>query len=449
MTQVKDVRAEQVAELNSAIATAAAKAKQVASGQEDADKKVKAAQADLTKLQSDASILRQRFATATMKQEQHAIELQLYENRRQQLARTASLAVYQDQLAAATQQSQSLTAKVTALNAALTQASSDLSAAGQADAATANDRAVLATQVADAVREARGDEVKAQVTTANNLLAALVGGANMAAVLRARYDHAQAIIRDKQDAVARAELAASAVEQLTASGADPFHAAAAGYDEARLSVQNWATKGAPALAGARQALQQTIGTAPFPPPVTSDISDRSKTATDSGAAAADKAFHDASMAVILADARLDAVTRPKAAVDPSYDPAGDSKVKAERDAADAAAKELAAAQAARTDEFKQQMDDWILSLPPEALPLAIATFQAQSRIAELAALDVTALLALLDAAETAYADAFRRQTQISALRQAAAGEKEGLAADAARYAAGADQRVLAVVRGDL
>ena len=95
---------------------------------------------------------------------------------------------------------------------------------------------------------------------------------------------------------------------------------------------------------------------------------------------------------IAADADLDAVTGPKAAVDPGYDPATDDAVKAQRDAAAAAADAAAAAQAARTPDFLKKMIEWDLSLPPEAFTLAITTFDAQAQIARLAALDITKLL---------------------------------------------------------
>ncbi len=299
------------------------------------------------------------------------------------------------------------------------------------------------------MQEAGSDEVKALVTDASDKLAKLVGGANMVDVLRSRYDHAQAIIADEQGAVARAQLAGLAVTQLGGPNAAALAAAAPQYDDARASVSRWAAGGPGGLTAARQALQQTIGTAAFSPAVSKDISGQATAATDSGAAAADKAFHDAAVAAIAAAAALDAVTGPKAAVDPGYDPAKDDAVKAQRDAKAAADKAKTAADTARTPDFKKQMTDLDLSLPPDAITLAIATFGAQAQIAELAALDITALLAGLDAAETAYAEALTEQARISTLQQAAAKQQASREADAARHAAGADQRVLAVVRGDL
>ena len=451
MTQtvaLKDVRTEQVAQLQGALDTAAAASAQAATDQAAAQQAVAADQTVLAQLQGEATAVHQQFATATMKLDQHSIELQLYDNLTKQRDAEIKLANDQDQLAVATQQVQSLGRQTAALQAALTVANSDLSAAGQQDAAEADDRAALTTQVADAVREAGSDDVKAEVTAASGALAKLVGGANMVDVLRARYDHAQAITGDKQRAAARAQLAASAVAQLTPAEAAALDAAA-GYEDARTSVHRWVTDGAGALTGARQALQQTTGTAPFSALVSKDINDRAKTATDSGAAAADKAFHDAASASIAADANLDAATGPKAAVDPGYDPAKDDTVKAQRDAADAATQALAAAQAARTPESAQEIIFWNLALPPEALTLAIATFEAQSQIAGLAALDIQGLLTTLDAAETAYAEAIRDQAKLGTLQQAAAEKQANRAAEAARYATGADQRILAVVRGDL
>lgn len=452
MTQtitLKDLRTQQVADLKAAIETATEASKQAAADQDTAQKAVTADQAALAQLQGEAVAVQQQFATATMKLDRHSIELDLYDNLTKQRDAEIKLANDQDQLAVATQQVQSLGRRTAALQAALTAANSDLSTAGQQDAAEADDRAALTAQVADAVREAGSDDVKAQVAAASAALATLVGGANMADVLRARYGHAQAIIADKQRAVARAQLAAWAVEQLTSAEAATLDAAAAAYDDARASVHRWATEGPGILPAARQALQQTIGTGPFSPLVAKDISDRAKTATDSGAAAADKAFHDAAAASIAADADLDAVTGPKAATDPGYDPAKDDTIKAQRDAADAATQALTAAQAARTPEFIQEMIDWDLSVPPQAFTLAIATFEAQSQIAELAALDITAPQTALEAAETAYAGALRDQASHGTLRQAAAEELANREADAARSAAGAAQQKLAVMRGDL
>jgi hypothetical protein len=452
MTQtitLKDLRTEQVAELKAAIDAATEASKQAATDQEAAQQAVTADQAALAQLQGEAVAVHQEFATATMKLDQHSIELDLYDNLTKQRDAEIKLANDQDQLAVATQQVQSLGRRTAALQAALTAANSDLSTAGQQDAAEADDRAALTAQVADAVGEAGSDEVKAQVAAASGALATLVGGANMADVLQARFLDAQEIIGDKQRAVARAQVAAWAVEQLTSAEAATLDAAVAAYDDARASVHRWATEGPGVLPAARQALQQTIGTSPFSPLVAKDISDRAKTATDSGAAAADKAFHDAAAASIAAHADLNAVTGPKAATDPGYDPAKDDTIKAQRDAADAATQALAAAQAARTPEFIQEMVEWDLSLPPQAFTLAIATFEAQSQIAELAALDITALQTALEAAETAYAGALGDQASHGTLRQAAAEEQANREADAARYAAGADQRVLAVVRGDL
>jgi hypothetical protein len=452
MTQtvaLKDVRNEQVAELQAAIDAATELSKRATTDQAAAEQAVKADEAVLAQLQAEASASRQQFVTAAMKPDQHAIELQLYDNLTRQREAGIKLAGHRDELAALTQQAQALAAKITALQAALAQANADLSAAEQQDAAAADDRAALTTSVADAVREAGSDEVKAQLDAATGALAQLVGGTGVVDVLRARYNHAQAISDDKQRAVARAQRAASAVAALTSPEATAADTAAASYGDVRATAHRLVTAAPGDLAGAREALQHTIGTAVFSPAVSSDISDRAKAATDSGAAAADKAFHDAAVAFIAADADLDAVTGPKAAVDPGYDPAKDDAVKAQRDAAGAAAKALAAAQTARTPELTKLVIEWELSLPPEAFTLAIATFGAQSQIAGLAAVDVTALLAALDAAETAYAEALRNQAKLDTLRQAAAEQQASREADAARYATGADQRVLAVLRGDL
>ena len=453
MTQtvaLKDVRAEQVAQLKAAIDAAAALSKQVTADQSAAQQAVKADEAVLAQLGAGASALHGQFANATMKVDQHAIELQLYANLAEQRDAQIKLDADQDELAGLTQQSQSLAGQITALQAALAQANADLSAARQQDAAAANDRTALTTSVAAAaVQEAGSAEVTALATGASDALAKLVGGANMVGVLRARYDHAQLIIGDKQRAVARAQLATVAVTQLTSPSVAAAATAAARYDDADQSVHRWATEGPGRLAAARQALAQTMGTAVFSPPVSTDISDRAKAATDSGAAAADQAFHVAAAAAITAHAELDAVTEPKAAADPGYDPANDDTVKAQRDAAAAADQALTAADAARTPDAKQKTTEWDLSLPPDAVPLAIATFDVQSQIAVLAALDVTALLATLDAAETTYAGALRDQAANSTLQQTAAVSQASRQADAARYAAQADQRVLAVVRGDL
>jgi hypothetical protein len=452
MTQtvaLKDVRAEQVAQLQAAIDAAAALSKQATADQSAAQQAVKADEAVVAQLGAEASALHGRFGTATMKVDQHAIELQLYANLAKQRDAQIKLDADQDELAGLIQQSQSLAGQITALQAALAQANADLSAAQQQDAAAADDRAALTTSVAAAVQEAGSAGVTTLVTGASDALGKLVGGANMVQVLRARYDHAQAVIGDKQRAVAQARLATVAVMQLTAPSAAAAATAAAQYDDAGKSAHRWATEGPGRLGEARQALAQTMGTAAFSPPVSTDISDRAKAATDSGAAAADKAFHDAAVAAITAHAELDAVTGPKTAVNPGYDPANDDTVKAQRAAAAAADQELTAADAARTPEAKQKTTEWDLSLPPDAVTLAIATFDAQSQIAELAALDVTALLATLDAAETAYAGALRDQAANSKLQQAAAVNQATRQADAARYAAAADQRVLAIVRGDL
>jgi hypothetical protein len=446
---LKDVRTEQVARLQTDINAVTAQAKKAAADQAAAQKAVQADQARLTQLQAAASALQQQFATASMKLEQHAIELQLYDNRAEQRNAEIMLAADQDQLAAATEQAQSLAGKAAALQGALAQAQADLSAAGQQDAAAGDDRTALTTLVADAARQAGGHDVTDQVTGVRTALATLVGGADMLDVLRARYDHGQAVVDDKKAAVARAQRAAFAVMQLAAAGAAGLYAAAAEYAGARAAVSRWATQGSDALASARQALQQTIGTAAFPPLVSSDIAQKAKAATDSGAAKADRDFHQAAVVSIARDGEFDAVIGPKFAVDPGYDPTKDDAVKPQRDAADAAATALAAAQAARTQPLLQQMVDWDLALPPDTFALAIATFGALDQIAGLAALDITALLARLDAAETGYAGALKDQARIGALQQAVADKLASRQADAARYTANADQRVLAVVRGDL
>jgi hypothetical protein len=452
MTQtvtLTEVLKEQAAQLQAATDAATATSKQVTADQSTAQQAVTADQAVLAQLGAEASVLHQQLAAATMEADQRAFELRLYGNLGQQRDAQIKLAADQDELAGLTQQSQALAGQITALQGALARANSDLGIAQQQDAAAANDRTTLTTTVAGAVQEAGSDQVKALVTDASDALAKLVGGANMVDVLRSRCDDAQAIIGDQQGAAARAQLAGLAVTQLSSPNAAAVAAAAAQSDDARTSAHRWATEGPGGLAAARQALQRTIGTAAFSPAVSKDIGDRATAATDSGAAAADKAFHDAAVASIAADAALDAVTGPKAAVDPGYDPAKDDTVKAQRDAAAAADKARTAADTARTPDFKQQMADWGLSLPPDAITLAIATFGAQAQIAALAALDIAALLAGLDAAETAYAEALTEQAKINMLQQAAAEKQAYRAADAARYAAGADQRVLAVVRGDL
>jgi hypothetical protein len=444
-----DVRAEQADQLQHDIDAAALKLKDdVAPAEDKADQQVKNDEAVLVQLRAEASVLQQQLAVATMKPERHALELQLYENLKEQRSATAALATHQDQQADCTRQAQTLTSRLTALKTALAQASADLDAARQQDSAAANDRAALTTSAANAQREAGSDAVKAQVAAASDALAKLVGGPNLVDVLRARYEHGQASIGDSQGAAARARQAALAVTRLGAPLAAAVAVAAAAYDDARSAVSHWATTAADGLAGARTALQQTIGTEAFSPQVSADISDRAKAATDSGAAAADKAYHDAATTAIAAQADLDVVTGPKAAVDPGYDPAADDTVKAQRDAADAADQAKAAADAGRKD-FADQLIAWDLSLQPDVFQLAMATFGAQSLIAELAALDTAALAARLDAAETAYAGALGDQARVNGMQQKADEEQASREDESARYAAGADQRLLAVVRGDM
>src|SRR5262249_10259078 len=144
-----------------------------------------------------------------------------------------------------------------------------------------------------------------------------------------------------------------------------------------------------------------------------------------------------------------AVTGPNYAVNPGYDPTKDDAVKPQREAADKAAAELTTAQAARTDPMLKPMVEWDLALPPDTFALAIATFGALHQITGLAALDVHALLKRLNDAETAYAEALKDQASIGALQRAATDKLTSRQADAASYTANADQRVLAVVRGDL
>lgn len=444
-----DVRTEQADQLKHDIDAATSDQQDAANKQTAADQQVKNDEAALAKLRADASAGQQQIAAATMKQDRHAIELQLYKNLEAQRSAIATLATDQDRLADYTRQSKTLTARLTALKTAYAQAGADLDAAKQQDSAAAKDRAALTTSVTDAQREAGSDAVKAQVAAASDALAKLVGGPNLVDVLRARYEHGQAIAGESRHAVARAQQAALSVTRLSAPLAAAVAAASAAYDDARTSASHWATTAADGLAGARTALQQTIGTEAFSSLVSADISDRAKTATDSGAAAADQAYHEAATAAIAAQADLDAITGPKLATDPAYDPAADDTVKAQRDAADAADQAKAAAEAARTQDFTDQMVAWDLSLPPGVFTLAVATFGAQALIAELAALDITALAARLDTAETAYAGALGDQAKVDGMQQKADEEQASLQDAATQYATGADQRLLAVVRGDM
>lgn len=444
-----DVRNEQADQLKHDIDAATSGQRDAANEQTAADQQVKQDEAAVVKLRAEASALQQQIAVATMKQERHAIELQLYENLKAQRSAIATLATDQDLLAGYTRQSTTLTTRLTALKTAYAQASADLDVAKQQDSAAAKDRAALTASVPDAQREAGSDAVKAQVAAASEALAKLVGGPNLVGVVRARYEHGQAIAGESRHAVARAQQAALAVTRLSTPLAAAVAAASAAYADARTSASHWATTAADGLAGARTALQQTIGTAAFSALVSADISERAKVATDSGAAAADQAWHEAATAAIAATADLDAVTEPKAATDPHYDPAADDTVKAQRDAAQAADQAKAAAEAARTPEFRQQMIDWDLSLPPDIFPLAVATFGAQSLISELATLDIPALAARLDTAETAYAGALGDQARVDGLQQKADEEQASHQDAATQYAIGADQRLLAVVRGDM
>ena len=444
-----DVRTEQADQLQHDIDAAAAKLKDDVTPAEDkADQRVKKDEAILVKLRADASVLQQQLAVATMKPERHAIELQLYDNLKEQRSATAALATDQDQQADCTRQAQTLTSRLTVLKTAHAQVSADLDAARQQDSAAANDRAALSTSPANAQQEAGSDAVKAQVAAASDALAKLAGGPNLVDVLRARYEHGQAIAGESRHAVDRARRAALSLTQLSAPLAAAVADASAIYEKARTSASRWATTAADGLAGARTALQQTIGTAAFSQQVSTEISDWAKAATDSGAAAADQAYHEAATAAIAARADLDAITGPKAAVDPRYDPAADDTVKAQRDAADAADQAKAAADAGRKN-FADQMIAWDLSLPPDVFTLAVATFGAQALIAELAALDIKALGTHLDTAETAYAKALGGQARVNGLQQKADEEQASRQDAATQYATGADQRLLAVVRGDM
>ena len=444
-----DVRTEQADQLQHDIDAAAAKLKDDVTPAEDkADQRVKKDEAVLVTLRAEASVLQQQLAVATMKPERHAIELQLYENLKEQRSATAALATDQDQHADCTRQAQTLTSRLTALKTAHAQASADLDAARQQDSAAANDRAALITSAANAQRDAGSDAVKAQVAAANDALAKLVGGPNLVDVLRARYEHGQAIAGESRHAVDRAQQAALSVMRLSAPLAEAVADASADYDDARTSASHWATIAADGLAGARTALRQTIGTAAFSPQLSDDIRRQAKAATDSGAAAADQAYHQASTAAIAAKADLDTITGPKLAKDPHYDPAADDKVKAQRDAANAADQAKTAADVGRK-AFADQMIAWDLSLPPDVFTLAVATFGAQALIAELAALDIKALGTHLDTAETAYAKALGDQARVNGLQQKADEEQASRQDAATQYATGADQRLLAVVRGDM
>ena len=193
-----DVRTEQADQLQHDIDAAAAKLKDDVTPAEDkADQRVKKDEAILVKLRADASVLQQQLAVATMKPERHAIELQLYDNLKEQRSATAALATDQDQQADCTRQAQTLTSRLTVLKTAHAQVSADLDAARQQDSAAANDRAALSTSPANAQQEAGSDAVKAQVAAASDALAKLAGGPNLVDVLRARYEHGQAIAGEK------------------------------------------------------------------------------------------------------------------------------------------------------------------------------------------------------------------------------------------------------------
>lgn len=443
---VKDLRAVQVTRLEQTVTTLSAKLNGLRAEQAAAEAEEKSAGIDLTALRAAASTLQQKLAAATMGADRHAIEQELDENLLAQRPLAIRYAAAQEAAATKALEVKRVTAASEKAKGDTERAAAELVLAKQDAAAADVWRIALATKVVETVAKARRPAVTALTTPVTGRLTTLLGGATLHDLVQARVTDALTTIEERQQAVMRAAAAVNA----TAAARSLIDGAVAqtgdAYNRARSAVA--AAQRAPAdFAAALLVLQKVVA---WPAPTTAvqtRIDERGKAAVDSGAAAKEHAVRDALICDRSARAALAAKAGLKKALDPAYDPATDDEVKAEREAAAAAAAKLDEAMAALPPNLVEILDAWEVAVPPDIIALAVQALQAADTVKRLATLtDPDKLANDLTTAEAAYADALYTQLTIQLHQDAAA---EGLRArrdEAAAIPDGGDLRVPALPR---
>jgi hypothetical protein len=390
-----------------------------------AEDAVRAIDGKLTEAKAEMSRLHQELASATMQQDQHAAELKLAANKKTQYELTIAKAATESSLAELTDQLAAATALAAAARAGMSRAQAELSA-GTADAILVDtDRAALSTVVADAVQQAKAAIAAPPAPgPADQKLEALTGGAKLVVLLKARFDHAQAVVNARRAAAGRLRDESATVTRRLA-GETALVSAAGRYDLARsaahsavVRAQDWLKATKPPAGPPAPGVVGGVDAGPSEA-VLKGVAAAAKAAEDAGAVDAETTWQIKGAALVKAEEALAAQVEPKVVQDPSYDPNTDDSLKALRDAVTTASEELKEAVEARQQPIAQGATttladlilDWDLSLPAEATKQAIVAFMARQRLVELAAIDPTALSDELDAAETAYATELQRQAR--------------------------------------
>ncbi|MET7971002.1 hypothetical protein [Micromonospora sp. NPDC005305] len=443
---VKDLRADQVSRLEQTVTTLSAKLNGLRDEQAAAEAEEKSTGIDLAALQAAASTLQQKLAAATMGADRHKIELDLDDNLLAQRPLAIRHAAAQEAAATKDLEVKRVTAANEKAKGDTARAAAELVQAKQ-DAAAANEwRIALTTKVVETVTKAGSPAVTVLTAAMTERLTTLLGGATLFHLVEARVADGLNTIEERQQAVMRAAAAVNA----TAAARSKVDGAVAqtgdDYNRARSAVA--AAQDAPAdFAAALLVLQKVVA---WPAPTTAvqaRIDKRGKAATHSRAAANEHAVRDALVSARSARGALAAITGPKKALNPAYNPATDDSVNAEREAAAAAEATLGEATAALTPSLVKILDKWEVAVPPDMMTLAVQALQAADTVKRLATLtDPHKLANDLTTAEAAYAEALDTQLTTQLHQDAAAEDLRARRDEAAAIPDGGDLRVPALPR---
>ena len=404
----------------------------------------------LATLQKDQADIEVKISQAALPADLHQLDLDLESNLLQQQPARASLLDARE--AVATQSTAAQRA-----SAALDRAKADLAAADTAlNAATADAASVTAWKAAlgsqaftDAKSSAASQTTTDLVNAALAKLDTWLGGPDLRALVRSRWDDATSRSDELADDIDGRTAAQNALLTVATPTAGALEAARAAADVARAKARVAAEGAVSQLAWALANLGDVVADKGKPTVAEQQrIDDRATAATDPAKRAT--AVNEAAVAHRHAAAVLDELRMVAIAKDPHFDP-GDHSLQQQIDDEHNSATTLTTAEGSVQPTDSTVIAAWEVAVPASLWTLAASVFRADDIRQSLTSLLPTgpgSIVAALDAADDALAVAIQADADLASRGRAAADALADANDARAVLAATADQHRIASLRGE-
>lgn len=405
----------------------------------------------LALLQASESTIRQQLTVAQMPGLIDQLEAELEANLLLQRPERFKLADAQDRSAERQRARQRLAVALDRIRAQLAQAEAAIALATRDENQAQAWRTALTLKVPGVVALAKDPAVQGLEDAALARVKRLLGDKPVLVnLVTARYTDG---VGERADRQARLDVAietANAVQQ-AGGPAGAVLATAEAYARARQRAREVAEDSESRLAWIEATFRSAAASPGLQPGEQSRIDARAADASTPAKSPAKLLgdLHNARAAQRAARTELERVARPREALDDTFDRTTDASVKDERDAVSAADAAFAAADTAwKPATMKAAIDAWEVAVPPAVMLLVSDVLRARAERAEIGAVDPDEVDGSLDLAETAYADAIVDEIESRVATEELNAEVLARMDEVAALAAVADQRVVALVRGD-